>query len=110
MSLIQKAIAAQSANPSKREVEYGILMSYTGCAPAIVNGEPKARIIANVLLEGVVLPFYMFRESVYGLPNYIPKGGVQCQITVQLNIDDEGKEHVNAVALGVDAVQIQKAA
>ena len=102
MSLIQKAIAAQAGAVRKREVVYGTLMSFANSRPANVGGKPKEKIIVNLVVDGAPVQFYMFKDSVYGLPNFIPAGGLACQATLQEDTTDDGVEYINAVALGVD--------
>ncbi len=100
MSLLKKAI---EANPLRgtREVHYVTLHNIVPAAPAVVNGEPKAKVCITIADgEGTKMNMYLFKDSIAGYPNYIPEGGVKAMITLQ---ESEDKQYVNAVALGVGA-------
>lgn len=103
MSLLKKYL--ESVAPTgNREIHYGVLVSYTPSAPATVKGEPKERVLAIVKIGDSTCQFYLFRDSISGLPNFVPATGVPMSITLQESKPDaNGKTYLNAVAMGVGA-------
>ena len=105
MSLLQKFLAATPvAQP--REVHYGKLINALPAAPVEVDGEMVAKICATVDFAGEVRNLYIFRDSVSGLPTFIPQGGLNVAVTFQISKDTNpktGENYINAVAMGVGA-------
>jgi uncharacterized protein (DUF1330 family) len=99
MTLLEKVIAKQKElNLKERSMHYGKLIAIGGTKPAIVNGEEKERVIVIMKFGDVQATFGLFKDSVYGLPNYVPQGGIDAAIMLV-----ENGEFVNAVHLGVAA-------
>ena len=104
MSLLAKFPV--SASTTTREVHYGKLISYNGSTPCIVNGESKDKLHVIVQLEGEAHTrgFYPFKDSVYGLPTFIPKGGVDMSITLRESEPDaDNKTYLNVISMGIKA-------
>lgn len=101
MNLLEKfqTLAKPIAN---RQLSHGTLMSYTGAKDAIVAGVAKARITVTIVFEQGTYNFTIFKDSVYGLPNFIPVGGVECAATLKETSADD-KEYLNLISLGVKA-------
>lgn len=103
MSLLKKFIAANPI-PQGREIEYVKVINAVPSKPADVDGDMKARMCVTIELGGAQSNVYLFKDAIFGLPTFIPKGGVQAMLTVQLAKDinpKDGKPYINAVALGV---------
>lgn len=105
MTALEKFAAA---NPvaTGTETAYVSLVALRSAKPAIVDGDEKDRICATIkLANGAATDIYFFRDSVRGLPNFIPPTGLPAQITVRevLADDGSGKVFMNGIAMGVGA-------
>lgn len=98
MNFLEKFLASQPAVSPKVTTECKLL-SYTGTKDVLVAGVAKARIVVTLQIGTAVAEFYMFKDSVYGLPNYVPTTGLTAVATFREN---EGYAP-NCVSLGVKA-------
>ncbi len=97
MSLLEKFLSV--AKPiANRETAACKLMSYTGFKDAIVDGVAKARISVTLKFGETPVSAIIFKDSVYGLPNYVPSEGIEAMATIQ-----EKGEYINVISLGVKA-------
>lgn len=103
MSLLKKLIEQQAQyNAKERETHYGKLISYSGARDVIVEGVAKAMLNVQLIIDGTTLSRYVFKDSVFGLPNFVPAGGIECVATFVEN-ERDGKKYVNLVSLGIKA-------
>lgn len=95
MNLLEKFLT--TAKPiANRETAACKLMSYTGFKDAIVDGVAKARLSVTLQFGDTVISAIIFKDSVYGLPSYVPAGGYDAMATIQ-----EKGEYINVISLGV---------
>ena len=97
MNLLEKFLA-KAAVVANREVVYGTLLGFTGFAPAVTKYGDKERISVTLRIGDKEISTIMFKDSVAGLPTYVPKEGYKAQITLQESKDGE---YVNVIALGI---------
>jgi len=104
MSLLKK-YADAIAVKGNREVHYGRLISFAPSKPVTMNGDIKDKLNMIIEFDGVKTKWYVLKDAVYGLPNYVGPDGVMCAATIQESEPDEtGKTFANMVSLGIQAI------
>jgi hypothetical protein len=104
MSLFAKYAATHKPAQSKETV-HAILLAWNPTKSVSTKQGDKEQIIVTVQHGDNVCDMWLFRDSVSGLPNYVPQGGVPCMLTLREVSDpnDKTKTYVNAIAMGVAA-------
>jgi hypothetical protein len=101
-----KLIESEVVN-STRESAYAKLHLIAPCPPAIVNGEPKERLIATLTVDGTEkqIEKAIFRDAILGLPTFVPKEGLECQATFKQSegedADGKPRTYLNLIGLAI---------
>ena len=103
-SLLERHIM-RNPRPQGREQLYVRLINAVPSKPVEVNGEVKSKLCITIATEkGQLVDLYPFADSVTGLPNFIPKGGLECAITIQPWKGKQGEEMLGCVAIGINSI------
>lgn len=105
MSLLKEFFAATPVAQPK-EVHYVKVINAISAAPVEVDGEMVAKLCVTISDGESERDLYVFRDSVAGLPTFIPKGGLNAAVTFVRSKDvnpKTGNPYVNAVAIGIGA-------